>query len=192
MAKGPTYKVEYRRRREGKTNYRKRLNLLKSGKPRLVIRKSNKYIIAQIVEYMLDGDRVIVTAHSSELKKKFQWKFSTKNTPASYLTGLLCGYKAKARNISKAILDIGLNPSVKGSRIYATMKGVLDAGIEIPHSDEVLPNEARIRGEDIATYTKKEGHIIKKNFDETKKLIEKSFIKTTASKSKKKSKEEKK
>ncbi|MBT3583115.1 50S ribosomal protein L18, partial [Candidatus Woesearchaeota archaeon] len=48
MASGPRYTVKFRRRRAGKTNYHNRLALLLSRKPRLVIRKTNKYIICQI------------------------------------------------------------------------------------------------------------------------------------------------
>jgi len=168
MAKGPRYKVDYRRKREGKTNYRKRLNLLKSGKTRLVVRKSNKYVLAQFVNYNPDGDEVIITTRSDELKK-FNWKFSTKNTPAAYLTGLLCGYKGKLKKINSAIVDLGLHKSTKGSKLYAVVKGVIDAGIEIPHDSKIFPDEDRIKGKIIASYTKNDEII--KNFDETKKLI---------------------
>ena len=45
MATGPRYAVKFRRRREGKTDYKKRLNLLKSELPRFIVRISNKYIL---------------------------------------------------------------------------------------------------------------------------------------------------
>ena len=61
MAHGAKYRVPFRRRREGKTDYRKRLKLLLSRKPRLVVRKSLNNIIAQIVEYDEKGDRVVVS-----------------------------------------------------------------------------------------------------------------------------------
>ena len=44
MAKGKRYSVKFRRRREGKTNYKKRLAFVKSDLPRLVVRRSNKYL----------------------------------------------------------------------------------------------------------------------------------------------------
>ena len=50
MADSPIYKVSFRRRREKKTDYAKRLALVKSGKFRLVVRKSNSDTYAQIVE----------------------------------------------------------------------------------------------------------------------------------------------
>ena len=152
MAKGPSYNVPYRRRREGKTDYHRRKKLLISGLPRLVARKTNKHIIAQIVEASIEGDRVLASAHSSELRKKFGWLGSLKNLPAAYLTGLLCGYRALKRNVKKAILDIGLQTPSKGARIFAVMKGCIDAGIEIPHGEEILPSEERIKGRHISDY----------------------------------------
>jgi len=152
VAKGPSYNVPYRRRREGKTDYHRRKKLLISGLPRLVARKTNKHIIAQIVEASIEGDRVLASAHSSELRKKFGWLGSLKNLPAAYLTGLLCGYRALKRNVKKAILDIGLQTPSKGARVFAVMKGCIDAGIEIPHGEEILPSEERIKGQHISDY----------------------------------------
>jgi LSU ribosomal protein L18P len=93
MARTGRYKVKFRRRREGKTNYYKRREMIKSGLPRLVIRKTNNYIIAQVVTAKVTGDVVIVSATSKELVR-LGWKGGTKNTPAAYLVGLLIGYKA--------------------------------------------------------------------------------------------------
>ncbi|RJS91127.1 50S ribosomal protein L18 [Candidatus Bathyarchaeota archaeon] len=152
MAKGPSYNVPYRRRREGKTNYRRRKKLILSGLPRLVARKTNKHIIAQIIEARVEGDRVIASAHSSELRKKYGWLGSLKNLPAAYLTGLLCGFKALNKGVKKAILDIGLHSPSKGARVFAVLKGCVDAGVEIPHSEEILPDENRIKGQHISDY----------------------------------------
>jgi len=152
VARGPSYNVPYRRRREGKTNYHKRKKLLLSGLPRLVARKTNKHIIAQMITASIEGDRVIASAHSSELRKKYGWLGSLKNLPAAYLTGLLCGYRALKKNIKKAILDIGLHRPTKGARVFAVMKGCLDAGVEIPHGEEILPDENRIKGQHISEY----------------------------------------
>ncbi len=154
MAKGAKYVVPHRRRREGKTNYRKRLKLLLSGKPRLVVRKSLRHMRAQIIEYDPKGDRTIVSATTEELKK-FGWNLPTGNTPAAYLVGLLIGKRALEKGIKEAVLDIGLHSSVKGSRLYAVLKGALDAGLQVPHSEEILPSEERIRGEHIASYLEK-------------------------------------
>ncbi|MCS7364264.1 MAG: 50S ribosomal protein L18 [archaeon GB-1867-035] len=151
MARGARYRVPFRRRREGKTDYRKRMRMIISGKPRLVVRKTNKYIIAQLVEAKVEGDRVITSAHSSELKK-YGWKASFSNTPAAYLTGLLIGLKSVKAGVKEAIIDIGLHRPVKGARVFAVLKGAVDAGLEIPYGEEKLPSEERIKGEHIAKY----------------------------------------
>lgn len=153
MAKGPKYVVPHRRRREGKTDYRARLKLLLSGKPRLVVRKSLKHIRAQIVEYDPNGDKTIVSASSEELKK-YGWNAPTGNVPAAYLVGLLIGKKSLKKKIKEAILDVGLYRVTKGSRIFAVLKGALDAGLQVPHSEEILPNEERIKGLHIVNYAK--------------------------------------
>ena len=151
MATGPRYCVPFRRRREGKTDYKARKALLLSGKPRLVVRGSLKHMIVQIIVAKPHGDEVIVSAHSKELTKKYGWKASGGNISACYLTGLLCGLKAKG--LKEAVLDIGLHSSTK-NRIFAALKGVLDAGVNVPYSEEKLHNEERIKGEHIAEYAK--------------------------------------
>ncbi|MCE4625649.1 MAG: 50S ribosomal protein L18 [Desulfurococcales archaeon] len=152
MGHGPRYRVPWRRRREGKTNYYKRIKLIKSGKPRLVVRRTNKYIIVQVVEARIEGDMTIAAAHSRELVKLYGWKGGTANTSAAYLTGLLAGYRALEKGVREAVLDIGLHEPVKGSRVFAALKGALDAGLKVPHSEEILPSEDRIRGEHIASW----------------------------------------
>ncbi|WP_297063617.1 50S ribosomal protein L18 [Thermococcus sp.] len=154
MARGPRYRVPFRRRREGKTNYHKRLKLLKSKKPRLVVRKSLNHHIAQIIVYDPKGDKTIVSAHTRELIRDFGWKGHTGNTPSAYLLGLLIGYKAKQAGVEEAILDIGLHPPTRGSSVFAVLKGAVDAGLNVPHSEEIFPEDYRIRGEHIAEYAK--------------------------------------
>ena len=192
MRNNNTYTVQFRRKREGLTDYRKRLKLLVSNKPRLVVRRSLSNIQAAIIEYNKIGDIVKAAAHSSSLKK-FGWKYSLGNIPSAYLVGFMLGKKAKKLNLEEAVLDIGLNKSVKGSKIYAVLAGVLDAGIKIPHSKEVLPSKERIMGKHILTYADKlkkedqgsfkkqfgvhvKGNVdlsgILNNFEETKKSIE--------------------
>lgn len=156
----PTYTMPFKRRREGKTDYRRRLKLLSSKKPRLVVRKSLKYLTASIVEFSEKGDKTLATASSKELKK-MNWKFATDNLPAAYLTGLILGKKAAKANIKEAVLDIGLNTSTKGNRIFALAKGVLDSGIKLPLSEEVIPSEDRIRGVHISEEVAQEFEKIK-------------------------------
>jgi len=146
MTHGPRYYVKPRRRREGKTDYRKRLSLLRSGKIRMVVRKSLKNTQIQFVEYKEEGDNVLVSANSKELIDKFKWKFSTSTTPAAYLTGLLAGSKAKEKGINECVLDIGRYPASTGCKVFAALKGIIDAGIVCPYSKEKLPSEDRIMG----------------------------------------------
>jgi large subunit ribosomal protein L18 len=156
MAKNANYRVQLRRRREGKTDYQARKGMVISGKPRLVTRGSLKNATVQIIKAKSEGDFVLVAASSKELSKQFGWKVPTGNIPAAYLTGLVCGLKAKNKGIKEAILDAGLVSPTKGARIFAMLNGVVDAGIEVPYSEEKLVKE-RIKGEQVAKYAKELG-----------------------------------
>ena len=143
---GPRYSVKPRRRREGRTNYRRRLGLLRSGKVRIVVRKSLKNTQVQFVGYKEGGDNILASANSKELINKYNWKYSTSTTPAAYLTGILAGKRAKDKGIDECILDTGRHPPITGSKIFASIKGVIDAGIECPYNEEKIPKEDRITG----------------------------------------------
>lgn len=146
MAKSPRTRVPFRRRREGKTNYRSRLALLKSSETRLVVRRTSGNVIVQFVDWTKEGDEVKATAVAQELAK-MGWEGSAKNTPAAYLTGLLAGQRAKKAGVEFAVLDLGRHVPSKGSRVFAALKGVLDAGVEVPHGgDEMYPSEDRLNG----------------------------------------------
>lgn len=151
---GPRWRVQFRRKRTAKTDYRQRLRLLRSGRQRLVIRISLKHISAQIVRAAPDGDKTLVSAHSKELGK-LGWNGHTSNLPAAYLVGLLCGYRARREGIEEVILDIGMQTPAAGGKIFAALKGVLDAGLNVPHGEGVFPAEERIRGDHIAQYAEK-------------------------------------
>ena len=148
MASKKPKTIPQRRKREGKTDFKKRLHLLLAKKPRLVIRTTNQSIIAQIIEFTPKGDLIKAGVSSTELKKK-GWNHSLKNLPAAYLTGILIGKKALENNIKEAILDLGFKTPIKGNKIYACLKGVIDAGLTVPHSPEVFPTEDRISGKHI-------------------------------------------
>jgi ribosomal protein L19E len=141
-----TYRKLYRRAKGGMFRSK---NHLKSGLPRAVIRRSTRNISIQFANYDPKGDKILISASGFELEKH-GWKSTASNIPAAYLTGYLAGKKAKAAGIEKAVLDIGLNTPTKGSRVFASLKGLIDAGIDIPHSDKVLPPDERIRGEHIS------------------------------------------
>ena len=144
--RGPRYTVKPRRRREGRTDYRKRLRLLKSRKVRIVVRKSLKNTQIQFIEYKETGDNILASANSKELTTKYNWKYSTSNTSAAYLTGLLAGKRAKDKGISECILDMGRYVPVKGSKVFASLKGAIDAGVDCSVDEEKIPDEQRLLG----------------------------------------------
>ena len=141
----PTYTVPYRRKREGKTDYKKRLHLLKSRKPRLVIRITNTQFIAQIVTYNPEGDNVHVTITGKNLEEQ-GWEYATDSIPAGYLTGVLVAKAAKEHDISEAVLDIGLHTPHRGGKIFSALHGAIDGGLDIPANSDVFPSKERQRG----------------------------------------------
>lgn len=138
-------KIPRRRRLEKKTDYKARFGLLKSGEARIVVRKTNRYIMAQIVETKHAQDKVILGITSKILLEKGWPKDkagSLKSLQASYLTGFILGKLAKDKKIKSAIFDIGMNRNVHKSRLYAFLKGVVDTGFNVPHNQDALPTEA--------------------------------------------------
>ncbi|NPA77188.1 MAG: 50S ribosomal protein L18 [Candidatus Diapherotrites archaeon] len=151
MAHGPKYMVKLRRIREGKTRYPKRLKFVKSGKPRLVVRRTHNRILAQIVIYHPEADETVVSASTADLKR-LGWKAHGGNVPAAYLVGYLVAKRALAKGIKEAILDIGFATPVRGTAPFAVLKGALDAGLDVPHNEAAFPSEDRINGEHIARF----------------------------------------
>jgi large subunit ribosomal protein L18 len=151
MATGPRYKVPMRRRREDRTDYRQRLRLLKSGRPRLVARTSNKQTTAQLMRSGAEGDHTLASARSADLRE-FGWEAPLGNLPAAYLTGYLAGLRAVEAGMEEAVLDIGLKSATPGSKIFAVQEGAIDAGLEVPHNESVFAEWARTRGDHIAEY----------------------------------------
>jgi large subunit ribosomal protein L18 len=143
MVHGTTYKLQFRRRREGKTDYRRRLRLLKSKKSRLVARLHSNSVVAQIINYKPEGDVTFINSSSIELKK-YGWTGHNGGATAAYLTGYLCGAKAKHKKVEEAVFDLGLHTPVSGSNVFAVLKGAVDAGLQIPHDAKVFPKNERI------------------------------------------------
>lgn len=152
--------VPFRRKREGKTNYKKRLELLKGRQNRVVVRRTNKHIVIQLVEYKPDGDHVIYGVTSKRLES-MGWEHSGKNLPAAYLTGLLLGKESAKKGVKHAILDLGLQTPKKGSKLYAALKGVIDGGLDVPSNEEVFPKEDRLSGKHISENVEKSFNKIK-------------------------------
>ncbi|MFZ3058888.1 MAG: 50S ribosomal protein L18 [Candidatus Methanoperedens sp.] len=153
MATGARYRVKFRRVRDGKTDYRARKQLLISKKPRLVVRKSSKNTLAQIVIPSASGDVTLVSANTSELKK-YGYTAGTGNIASAYLAGLLLGHRAKKTGQKEAILDTGLYHTTQGGRLFAALKGAVDAGLDIPHDPAIFPSDDRIMGKHIDKYRK--------------------------------------
>ncbi|MGQ5516155.1 50S ribosomal protein L18 [Halococcus saccharolyticus] len=167
MATGPRYNVPMRRRREVRTDYHQRLRLLKSGKPRLVARKSNRHVRAQLVTPGPDGDETHASASSADLAE-YGWEAPTGNLPSAYLTGLLAGLRARDTDVDEAVLDIGLNTATPGSKVFAIQEGAIDAGLHVPHNESVFADWSRTSGEHVAEYAEsRDGPLYSDEFDAT-------------------------
>ena len=158
MAHGPRQRAQYRRRRTGETDYSRRLKLLRNGSPRAVVRISNTQTTAQLVIFKPDGDQVVVGATGEGLVKKYGWpeKMSRKSIPASYLVGYTLGKAAVSAGHSDA------------ARVFSALKGMVDAGMAIPHGESVIPPQERIDGAHIDAK-------VAKAVDKTKSKIEGAF-----------------
>ena len=154
MAKGPAYRVPYRRRRQKKTDYAARRVLATSEHPRFVVRISNKTIQVQITKSQIEGDYVLAKASSHELKSKYGWIASGKNIPAAYLIGYLAGKKAKEAGLNYANLDVGLKRVTSGNKVFAVVQGANDAGFEVPVDSDIVPSPEAMNGQVIAEYAK--------------------------------------
>lgn len=152
-----------RRRKENKTDYGKRFKLLKSGKARLVFRKTNLYLMVQYIESKEAKDKVVFGINSKELIKfGFPENASLKNIPASYLLGYLTAKKIQEKKLGTPIVDFGMLRSIYKNKLYAFLKGLIDGGLEINCKKEAFPDESRIKGKHLKN---------KINFDEIKAKI---------------------
>ena len=162
-----------RRIREDKTNYRRRKGILIGRHAFVTVGISNENALVQILKPRTIGDEVLVSAHSRELIKH-GWLGSRKNMPACYLTGLLAGMKAVGKGVKQCILYTGNR--MYAPRIAASVKGLIDAGINIPVDEEALPTEDRISGKHIADYAnllKDNKHVYQARFSG---LIKEKFV----------------
>src|SRR3989338_4760187 len=137
---------KFRRKKEGKTDYKLRLRLIKSKMSRFVVRKTNKNIIAQIAGYSKSGDNILVGVDSNSVRK-LGWVHNKRNIPCAYLVGYLCGSKAVKKNIKAAIVDVGMNSAKKKGKLFSAVRGAIDAGLTIECSKDALPDDKRLFGE---------------------------------------------
>jgi large subunit ribosomal protein L18 len=138
------YSKILRRLREEKTNYRKRGTMLMGKRDFIAVTISNQNTQVQVLTPGMTGDKVVSSAHSRYLIGK-GWKGSRKSVSAAYLTGYLAGKKALSQGTKDAILYTGTKRYTQ--RMAAALKGVIDAGLEVPASEETFPSEDRINGE---------------------------------------------
>ena len=148
------YNVKYRRYREGRTDYRQRIKLLSSGKTRIFVKRGLNNIVVQFIKFDVKGDKTLLGVHSRELSK-FGWKGHRGNMPSAYLTGYLCGLKAIKKDLREGVLDLGTSRVNPKTSLFAAVKGLKDAGINLACSDEVIPNNDFVTGKSIADYATK-------------------------------------
>uniref|UniRef100_A0A6M2FC13 Large ribosomal subunit protein uL18 C-terminal eukaryotes domain-containing protein n=1 Tax=Populus davidiana TaxID=266767 RepID=A0A6M2FC13_9ROSI len=162
------FQVKFKRRREGKTDYRARIRLINQDKNkyntpkyRFVVRFSNKDIVAQITSASITGDTVLASAYAHELPR-YGLEVGLTNYAAAYCTGLLLARRvlkmlemdeeyegnveatgedfsvepADTRRPFRALLDVGLVRTTTGNRVFGALKGALDGGLDIPHSEK--------------------------------------------------------
>jgi|TARA_B110000014_G_scaffold241936_1_gene211134 large subunit ribosomal protein L18 len=133
-----------KRIRSEKTNYKKRKIMLMSKRDFISINVTNENTQVQILKPDISGDKVLASAHSRFLLKD-GWKGSRKNIPAAYLTGYYAGKKALSKGVSNAIVYSGTRKYTQ--RMAAVVKGVVDAGLQVPSNEETFPPKERINGD---------------------------------------------
>ncbi|MEX0921035.1 MAG: 50S ribosomal protein L18 [Candidatus Pacearchaeota archaeon] len=142
-------KTQKKRRREGKTNYKKRIALLKSGLPRIVFRKTNRYILSQYITSKEAQDKVIENITSKKLLD-YGWpenkEGSLNSIPASYLTGFLFGKIIQKKKLKTPILDPGMVRIIYGNKFFSFIKGLKESGVEVKCDEKSFPSEERVRG----------------------------------------------
>jgi len=148
------HRLAFKRRRAGSTDYALRTKLLRSKLPQLIVRSSNKYVYVQVTSPTASGDRILTSASSKELAT-FGWRLGSASIPAAYLVGYIAGLRAIDLGIQSAILNMGLTTPTKGNRAFAVIGGAIEAGLNVPHQDDVMPSEDRLHGHHISEYVKK-------------------------------------
>lgn len=154
------YSKILRRLREEKTNYKKRGTMLMGKRDFITVNITNENTQVQILTPGMTGDKVVASAHSRYLLEK-GWKGSRKSVPAAYLTGYLAGKKAIGKGAKGAIMYTGTKRFTQ--RMAAALKGIIDAGLEVPADPASFPAEARINGEHLTV--KNEVSKIKSSID---------------------------
>jgi len=143
------YTAVLRRNRQNRTNYRKRVAMLIGRRSFVSIAVSNQNVMAQVLKPLAIGDSVLTAVRSRELLK-YGWKGSMNSIPTCYLTGLLLGKRTMEKGINNLVLYTGKGSFT--SRVAACLKGIIDAGVTIPVSEDSVPKIDRLNGGHIAQY----------------------------------------
>ncbi len=164
------YSPIFRRRREGKTDYRKRKGIVIGRSDFVTAAISGRYILTQLHKASLNGDVTLCQSSSKELSALAGWNGSFKSLPAAYLTGYLLGKRSVAKGYDSACFYSGVGRFVQGSRIASLLAGANDAGLKIAVGEEILPDETRIKGEHIERFSKelqeKDPNLFRKRFSQ--------------------------
>lgn len=138
-----SYVKTLKRIRNNKTNYRKRKAVLLSRRNFITVKLSNQNIHCQLIQPAMKGDLVLAHSSSKELEKH-SWKGSANNLSACYLVGYILGKKMLSKKLDSAILYTGKTSFT--SKVAACLKGISSAGVNVPLSEESLPDDNRING----------------------------------------------
>jgi len=65
---------------------------------------------------------------------------------------MLFAVRAFNAGYENAILDIGLHRAQYGAKVFAALKGAVAAGFNVPHGEDILPDDDRVKGVTIAEY----------------------------------------
>ena len=156
MSKTSTYQTPFRRRLEGRTNYTKRLAYVKSGLARAVVRKSTNNLSVQFVQSDGGKDSIVTSAHTKELNE-YLYKGHGGNVPAAYLTGYLAGKRMVGQSKdAETIVDLGIQTVKHGTRLFAAIKGIVDAGVKVKADPVSFPKTERLVGKHVDAYAAKE------------------------------------
>jgi len=165
-------------------------NKYNTPKYRLIVRFTNKNIVCQVAHAKIEGDVVVCAAYSHELPR-YGVKVGLTNYAAAYCTGLLLARRLLTKlnladiyegqvevdgdeyNVEslddqpsafRCNLDVGLNRTTTGARVFGALKGAVDGGLEINHSMSRFPGFDEEADEFNAEVHR--GHIFGKNIGE--------------------------
>ncbi|XP_071489045.1 large ribosomal subunit protein uL18-like [Diadema antillarum] len=140
-------------------------NKYNTPKYRMIVRFTNKDITCQIAYAKIEGDYIVCAAYSHELPR-YGIKVGLTNYAAAYCTGLLLARRVlKKFNLDtiyegqtepdgddylveseegqagafRCFLDVGLARTTTGAKVFGVLKGAVDGGLEIPHSNKRFP-----------------------------------------------------